>query len=430
MSFMFLPDYIKHSVSGAPGTGNATLGAAVPGFQSLGNSSSPPASGSVVPYIANDTGNVWEFGYGTLTLSGSTWTLVRTQVLEGSSGTGTAVTLSSAAFISITILAADILNRSNKNVIRNPGIDIQQRGTSGSVAAGTAAYTADGWIIAATGAAVSWSVVYSVNIAGYALRIACASGLTDVKLMHRVESSIAARLLTPTMGAQPLCKQAIISNQTGAALTVNLSTGYASARDNFSTVTADLAASSMQSIASAGTGQVARVFVPNTALTNGYQTTLDFGAALNASSGYVDISMLDLRVSPGIASGPVSSPPPAELRPVMMELPFCQRYLQTAGAGMFGQSIGPTELEVAEKFQVQMRAAPTGTVISGGEASFRLSSGSPVDNISSAPGVANLSTNTFALWTQVTGFSGMTTNVVATSREFSTGVWLLLSAEL
>jgi len=97
---------------------------------------------------------------------------------------------------------------------------------------------------------------------------------------------------------------------------------------------------------------------------------------------------------------------------------------------MFGQSIGPTGLEVAEKFQVQMRAAPTGTVISGSEASFQLSSGSPVDNISSAPGVANLSTNTFALWTQMTGFSGVTTNVVAISRKFSAGVWLLLSAEL
>lgn len=426
MSFMFLPDYIKHSVSGAPGTGNATLGAAVPGFQSLGNSSSPPASGSVVPYIANDTGNVWEFGYGTLTLSGSTWTLVRTQVLEGSSGTGTAVTLSSAAFISITILAADILNRSNKNVIRNPGIDIQQRGTSGSVAAGAAAYTADGWIIAATGAAVSWSVVYSVNIAGYALRIACASGLTDVKLMHRVESSIAARLLTPTMGAQPLCKQAIISNQTGAALTVNLSTGYASARDNFSTVTADLAASSMQSIASAGTGQVARVFVPNTALTNGYQTTLDFGAALNASSGYVDISMLDLRVSPGISAGLLAAPPAADIPPTELQLPFNQRYYQiVGGGGCSGTAEASTEVGFTGGFPL-MRASPTMSLISGVTVKVRVAGG--LDASATSPALANQGTTPDSFWTQITGFSGLSGGEYIGSR----GVpdFLQLSAEL
>ncbi|MEI9917103.1 MAG: hypothetical protein WDN29_16370 [Methylovirgula sp.] len=372
MSFMFLPDFIKHAVASAPATGNAVLGSAIPGFQSLANSPNAPASGSVVPYMFSDSSSKWERGYGTLTLSGSTWTLARTQVIESSAGVGTAENLSSAAQFWISIFSEDILNRMNKSVLRNPAIDIAQRGASGTVAAGTTAYTADGWIITATGAAVNWSVVYNQNIAGNALRISCASGLTGVKVSHRVESTIASRLLTAYKQVQPCCKQFILSNQTAAAIAPKFSGGYASARDNFSTVTPDVAATAMQSIPSAGTGQCALIFVPNVALTNGYQSDVDFAGALNAASGYVDFSLADLRVSPGIEPGITAAPPPAEVRPISEETALCYRYLEviliTSSAVIFVSQMFngvSTNMWTTWWFQSTKRAAPSFSAGSG-----------------------------------------------------------------
>lgn len=428
MSFMFLPDFIKHAVASAPATGNAVLGSAIPGFQSLANSPNAPASGSVVPYMFSDSSSKWERGYGTLTLSGSTWTLARTQVIESSAGVGTAENLSSAAQFWISIFSEDILNRMNKSVLRNPAIDIAQRGASGTVAAGTTAYTADGWIITATGAAVNWSVVYNQNIAGNALRISCASGLTGVKVSHRVESTIASRLLTAYKQVQPCCKQFILSNQTAAAIAPKFSGGYASARDNFSTVTPDVAATAMQSIPSAGTGQCALIFVPNVALTNGYQSDVDFAGALNAASGYVDFSLADLRVSPGISTGLTSVTPPAEVRDADEELVLCQRYFQVLGGGMCGDSTSPTSAEVGEKCAPQMRVSPSIMGIPGASAAFRAAGGDYILAVSSMT-VAAVTTTPYGIWILIEGFLGLPAPTTLVSRQIG-GTFLYASAEL
>ena len=99
----------------------------------------------------------------------------------------------------------------------------------------------------------------------------------------------------------------------------------------------DLAATSLQSIANGTLGVVAYTFTPNANLANGYQVQLQLGGALNGSSGYVDISQADIRVTAGLSTGLNNSPPTPELRPISAEMPFCQRYLSKS----YSQSVAP-----------------------------------------------------------------------------------------
>lgn len=99
----FFADNVQMTVSGAPGMGTITLGAAVSGFQSFTAASVP--NGATVSYLAQDSGGVWEIGRGTYNSSASTLTR---GALWGSSGAATAVTLSSAAIISLTMIAEDM----------------------------------------------------------------------------------------------------------------------------------------------------------------------------------------------------------------------------------------------------------------------------------------------------------------------------------
>ena len=136
----------------------------------------------------------------------------------------------------------------------NGTFDVAQGGTSGSVAAAATAYTLDGWQISATGAAAAWSQIWNTNLAGNSLRVAAASGLTAATLQQRIESYFAAQLLTAAAAAQPITVQFAIYNGMSAPITPTLSAGYASARDNFATVTSDLAATSVQTIAAEHVG--------------------------------------------------------------------------------------------------------------------------------------------------------------------------------
>lgn len=325
------------SVASAPGTGSTIslgsvstssgFGAGVLDFASAG-----AVNGVAYRYVIND-GNNREEAWGIYSSSGPS--ITRNTIIASVNGVvqTTPISASASAIIGSMAGAQDIVTPASLyggfiNALRNPGFDVAQRGTSGTVASGSTSYGLDGWQIAPTGATASWSQQWSANIAGNALRISCASGLTACNLQQRIESYVAAaRLLTNAIGSQPLLFQVAIYNNTGATLTVSLATGYASARDNFGTVTGDLAATSLTTIANGTLGVINYVFSPSTSLTNGYQVQLQFGGGLNASSGYVDIGQADLRVAmPWMATGIQNYVPPPELRPLDRELLFCQRY--------------------------------------------------------------------------------------------------------
>lgn len=368
-----LLDLANEGVASAPGTGTtiSLSGTAAPGAYLKWSDAG--AQNGVVYRIHIFDGNNREIAYATYNTTGNQFTN-RTTIIASVNGVKqvTAINASAQALVGVVATAEDLLTTTTQlgadiNKFRNPGMDVAQRGTSGSVASGSTAYSLDGWMIVATGATASWSQQYNQNLSGNALRINCATSLTACTLKQRIESDIAADLLTASKSGQPVLVQFTIYNNTGATITPQIAAGYASARDNFATVTSDLAATNLQSIANATSGTVAYIFTPNANSANGYEVQLEFGGALNAATGYVDISFADIRVADLPAStGLVSNPPPPVQRGIGSEILLCQRYF----ASTYGNGVAPgtathngmvavssTDADVL--FPTGMRAAPT-----------------------------------------------------------------------
>jgi hypothetical protein len=238
---------------------------------------------------------------------------------------GSAMLVSSGSNIQISD-AGGFLNK-----FQNPHFDIASGcGTSGSVSAGTQSYTLEGWQVLTAGAACSWAQEYNQNLTGNALRLSCATGLTTCSLIARIESYFCLPWLNATKTARPITVQFTIYNATGATITPQLITYYpTSSQDTFSSTTTDLAATNLQSIANNSAGTVAYTFTPNNNCALGYQIVLAFGGALNASSGYVDISFADARSTPGLSTGLNANPPPVEYRSIEDERSYVERYFET-----------------------------------------------------------------------------------------------------
>jgi len=215
------------------------------------------------------------------------------------------------------------------NKFRNGQMDVAQRGTSGTVASGTTAYTLDGWMISAAGASAAWQQQWDTG-GTYAdsLVVSAASGLLACSLIQRIESYVADDLLPGWIGVGPpaITVQFTIVNDSSSTITPTLSTGYPSARDNFGTVVTDLAPVSLQSVPVGAVSVVAYTFVPSANIVKGYQISLNFGSQLNASSGWVQITHADVRATAGLPTGVNSSPPTPEYLSIGLEMVRSQRY--------------------------------------------------------------------------------------------------------
>jgi Major tropism determinant N-terminal domain len=322
------------------------------------------------------------------------------------------------------------------NKFRNGAMDVAQRGTSGTVSASSTAYALDGWQITASGAGAAWSQQYNQNLAGNALRISCVSGLTACTLQQRIESCVAAQLLAANRATQQVTIQFTIYNNSGASITAKIATGYASAQDNFSTVTVDLAATNQQAIANGTSGTVAYSFTPSASLGNGYQVQLQFGGALNAASGYVDISLADIRATASVATGLNSNPPPPETRPVAIETKFDQRYYWR-----WTPAVANVPLNILAAFSATqawgklfdlpavMRAAPTCNLSNAGHFSFSNPGGSarPI----TATDFTDSTAQTIATWNGWTASTAtMTSNQAIMLFNNNAAAWIDASAEL
>ena len=101
------------------GTGTITLGAALGGFQTF--AAAGLVNGNVVRYVIEDGASAFEIGTGTYTASGTTLTR---SVIE-SSNAGSAINLSGAAVVFVSVVASDL----------TPSID--DNGTSTAVTIGS-----------------------------------------------------------------------------------------------------------------------------------------------------------------------------------------------------------------------------------------------------------------------------------------------------
>lgn len=91
MTLRFL-NRMRMSVVGTPGTGSVTLGSAPSGFRTA--AAAGAVNGDKFPYVIEDIGGAWEYGYGTYTSAGTS--MARTRI---ASSTGALLSLTSAAIV-------------------------------------------------------------------------------------------------------------------------------------------------------------------------------------------------------------------------------------------------------------------------------------------------------------------------------------------
>lgn len=288
--------------------------------------------------------------------TGAFTTLTANTPAPGDSSTNVATT----AFVGQSLSGGFI------NKFRNPGMDICQRAISGTITAGSPAYTVDGWIAGSTGANVTWDqqggTGLSVgNAASYnSLLVTGAASVTDTFIKQRIEGIIAAQL-----SSQTVTFQAYINNQSGASFTPTLTVKYSSASDNWGASTIVVNAVNLQPCANGVWTKVSYTF-SNAAYVSlaGLEVSVDFGAILTSNLKYIIFTQADIRVTNGVSIGLNSTPPTSEIRSYPVELAFCERYLAGFGdiAGVIGHGAATSTSASGYiiPFKVPMRIAPTG----------------------------------------------------------------------
>lgn len=308
------------------------------------------------------------------------------------------------------------------NKFRNGTMDAWQRGTSSLTATTAGAYTADGWIVTPTGASVTAAQASGRLLTKNSLQVTGATSVTDVQAMQRIESYIAAAFCSQTVTVQ-----AQVYNGSGASITPTLTVKHAGSQDVWISPTTDVSAVSLQACANAAWTQVAYTFSASANSYNGLEVIFDFGNNFSANTKTVQITECDIRVTPGAATGLNSNPPPPELRPVGVEMPFCLRYLyvinqSTTSPVAIAMAISSSDAMAVVPFPTPMRAAPTFTSTGTWEA---LNS-----SASSAGGSVSLNqAQTTSARLDVTGASGLTGGNASALFTASTAT-LQFSAEL
>ena len=338
-------------------------------IQGLTNLASPNANLDYIPIYNHSTGTIQNVTPGAIassatagvaTLNGANGALTLADISGGAVNTsGTAITIGSPGGLI--------------NLLRNGPLDIWQRGTGPLTVTTAGAYTADGFIVLPTGASVTVAKAAGRALTLNSLKVTGAASVTDVVVRARIESYLSARATSQTVTVQGW-----VYNSTGAAITPKLSIGHPSTADTYSSVgaaslTNELNAANLPSCANGAWTQFAYAAAISSSAANGLEINLDFGNSFGSTSDYIQLAELDVRVTPGVATGLTSNPPPPELRPIFAELPFCQRYFATSYAngvgqgttthvGMAGPSYGVSGigggLSANTMFPVPLRQAP------------------------------------------------------------------------
>jgi hypothetical protein len=233
-----------------------------------------------------------------------------------------------------------------RNRIINGGMAIDQRNAGASVSSGlnVVTYTLDRWSVAASGAAVT---VQRLGSSGaYYMNVTGAAGNTVVNIRHRIEAANVGDLAGQTVTVSFVCSS---STATQVAVTA----GYASATDNFTTVTT--IATVNKTINAVGNAYSVQFTLPGGAA-NGVE--LIFGVT-NFTSGTFSITNVQFE------GGQVANL--FDRRPIGFELALCQRYLPVFDVAdtTSGLATAATAALIAVPFKTTARIVPTGLVTSG-----------------------------------------------------------------
>jgi len=290
------------------------------------------------------------------------------------------------------LFTPSVLNQAGfVNRFRNGSFDVAQRGTSGTVSAGSSSMTLDGWSIVATGATLAWGQGYSGSVGSNILNLPCASGITGAAIRQRMESIVALPL-----AGKMVTVQFVLYNNSGVTITPTLTVKHANSADNWGASTTYVNSVSLQSCVTGAVTTVAYSFAASANSNNGLEVTLDLGGALNQTAGtgiQVQVGKADIRLTPAVASGLNPNPPLPELRPIHAELAFCQRYYNTgnffySGYGQGGSTGNAMSGQI--QYPITMRSSPTVTLSS--LSYFNASSASVYASYANFASVTNTST--------------------------------------
>jgi hypothetical protein len=288
------------------------------------------------------------------------------QLVGRGAGNIAALSLNSPSLvISGSTLDVSSLFGSFINKFRNGGMDVWLRGNVTITTAG--GYAADGWIITPTGASVSVNKAGAVrtnSLANYSMQIVGATGVTGLTVKQRIESIIAEG-----MTGQQVTVQCSVSNFTGASFTPTVTVKHPTASDNYAGTTTDLAATALQACPNNTTTVVSYTFPAAVASNLGLEITFDFGNNFSTAGKSINISELDCRVTPSIATGQ-SAPPVPDIRPRDLEERLCRRYLNaiygpvSTGSVCSGLVLSSTLAIVSVPLDVLPRIPFTGITVS------------------------------------------------------------------
>jgi hypothetical protein len=243
------------------------------------------------------------------------------------------------------------------NKLRNGTFDVWQRGNL-TAAAGTATTVADGWYILPTGAAPTVQRVTnnSNQPPGAAVMgIVGAAGLTTLQALTRIESLVAAPLAGLTCTFQVWAFSTV-------AQTPQLQISHPATADTSPWNTIDVGPVNMQPLPASTWTRLAYTFnAPIASALNGLQASVIFPGSLGAGTIYMGAA--DLRATPGLSVGLCANPPPPELRPIPVEMAFCQRYYTTGQIASFVPGVASTAAYTSAYYKTRMRATPTWALI-------------------------------------------------------------------
>lgn len=318
------------------------------------------------------------------------------------------------------------------NKFRNGTFDVWQRGTSGTITAGSPAYAADGFIVSSTGANITWARASANNFGcSYYLALTGATSVSDSYVKQRIESLLAQQLFSNSSTAVNVTFQCAIYNNTGASITPTITVKHATLQDNWGATVTDVNGVNLQACPAANTTVCAYTFMPSGNSINGLEITIDFGSVLNSGAKVIGTFAWDIRATPGTTTGLNSTPPILELRHVQTELALSQRYFQQLG-GTANYMLGNTHNTTTTAFEAivplrtTMRTAPSASVSAAGMCKISSGASGALTTTALTPG--NISSDT--IYIAGTVASGLTAGNGGILYIASSSDYLRLSAEL